>query len=313
MPDLIVLMTSAPATKTTVDWEEMAALSPEWDELAAAVDAGPFQRPGWFEAWLRAFGRGREPKVLAARREGRLVGALPMFRRGGAAVSPTNWHTPSFDAVAADDEAIQALGHELVASVSSRLDLSFLDLERPLARLCLDAAKGAGRRVICRPVLRSPYVQLEGDFDAYEETLETKFRRETARRRRRLEEQGRLEIAFTDGSEELETQLREGFAVEASGWKAEHGSAIASHPETEAFYSDVASWAADRGWLQLGFLRLDGRALAFSFLLVLADTMHVVKVGFDPEYRKFAPGSLLTRASIQRAFEQGLSCYDFLG
>jgi CelD/BcsL family acetyltransferase involved in cellulose biosynthesis len=39
----------------------------------------------------------------------------------------------------------------------------------------------------------------------------------------------------------------------------------------------------------------------------------VVKVGFDPEWRRYAPGTLLTRAAIERAFEQGMTRYDFLG
>jgi CelD/BcsL family acetyltransferase involved in cellulose biosynthesis len=299
---------------STLGWERgIGGVAREWDELADRVEAGPFLRPGWFEAWLRAFERDKEPRVLTGRRDGRLVAAVPVFTRRGLVVSPTNWHTPAFDAVAVDESAARDLARELVRRASSRLDLSFLDAAQPFGETCLEAAEVAGRRVICRPVLRSPYVDLSGDFEAYEAQLETKYRREMKRRRRRLEELGTLELGFTDGRTGLASQLSEGFAIEGSGWKEERGTAIASRPETEGFYGDVASWAADRGWLQLGFLRLDGRAIAFAYLLVADRVMHVVKVGFDPEYRKFAPGSLLTRAAIRRAFDQGLSRYDFLG
>jgi CelD/BcsL family acetyltransferase involved in cellulose biosynthesis len=285
----------------------------EWDELADLVQAGPFQRPGWFQAWLRAFGGAARLHALTARRDGRLVGVLPVLKRRRSAVSPTNWHTPSYDAVALDEDAARQLAHEVVASAASKLDLAFLDLARPFPAACVAAAEDAGRRVIRRPSLRSPYLELEGDFEAYESGLGTKFRRELTRRRRRLEEQGALEVQFTDGRDELDAQLDEGFAIEGSGWKVERGTAIASQAETEALYRDVARWAAGRGWLQLGYLRLDARALAFAYLIVTSGVMHVVKVGFDPEYRRFAPGSLLTREAIKRAFEQGLSRYDFLG
>jgi CelD/BcsL family acetyltransferase involved in cellulose biosynthesis len=41
--------------------------------------------------------------------------------------------------------------------------------------------------------------------------------------------------------------------------------------------------------------------------------VHVVKVGFDPDFARFAVGTLLTHEAIGRAYEQGLEVYDFLG
>jgi CelD/BcsL family acetyltransferase involved in cellulose biosynthesis len=39
----------------------------------------------------------------------------------------------------------------------------------------------------------------------------------------------------------------------------------------------------------------------------------VLKGGFDPEYRRFGPGVVLTYESLARAFASGLSSYEFLG
>src|SRR5207247_10269646 len=71
----------------------------------------------------------------------------------------------------------------------------------------------------------------------------------------------RSTLEVVDGSERLDELLEEGFRVEASGWKSRAGTAIASRPDTRRFYTDVARWASDRGWLRLAFLRLGGRAL----------------------------------------------------
>jgi CelD/BcsL family acetyltransferase involved in cellulose biosynthesis len=60
-------------------------------------------------------------------------------------------------------------------------------------------------------------------------------------------------------------------------------------------------------------VRLDGRAVAFNYSIVLSGTVHVLKVGFDPEFRRFGPGTILTREAIARACEQGMRRYDFLG
>lgn len=286
----------------------------EWDALADATAAGPFVRPGWFDAWTRAFGGGREPRVLTERRDGRLVAVLPLMPGRGGHASATNWHTPAFGAVAADADAARAIAAAALDRSGAWLDCSFLDPGEDFARALLEAGERDGRRVIARPVLRSPYLRLEGDPEAYRRTRPSKFWREIRRRRRRLEdEHGEVVVTFTDGREDLDRLLTEGLAVEGSGWKTERGSAIAQDPATERFYRDVAAWAAQRGWLQLGFVRVAGRAVAFSYSIVLHGTVHVVKVGFDPAFARYAVGTLLTDHAVQRAFEQGMEVYDFLG
>jgi CelD/BcsL family acetyltransferase involved in cellulose biosynthesis len=293
--------------------EDIAAIADDWDALADAMDAGPFVRPGWFRAWASAFAPDAAPGALCVRRDGRLAGVLCVVSGRGAIKSPTNWHTPAYGPVACDADAARELGRAAVERAPSVLDVSFLDPDGPFAQAALDAAGAGRRRVIARPVLRSPYVDLEGDFESFQATLDSKFKREAKRRRRKLEEEGQVTLSFEDGRTDLDRLLDEGFAVEHSGWKAERGTAIAQSPETDRFYRDVAAWAAERGWLQLGFVRLDGRPIAFAYSLVLAGTVHVVKVGFDAELRRYAPGTILTGAAIERAYEQGQARYDFLG
>ena len=47
-----------------------------------------------------------------------------------------------------------------------------------------------------------------------------------------------MELEITDGSADLERLLQEVLTVEASGWKGEAGTAIASRPETRSFYEE---------------------------------------------------------------------------
>jgi CelD/BcsL family acetyltransferase involved in cellulose biosynthesis len=65
--------------------------------------------------------------------------------------------------------------------------------------------------------------------------------------------------------------------------------------------------------LVLAFLRLEGRPLAFDFCIEERGVHYLLKTGYDPAYRSFAPGLLLRRRMIARAFETGLDRYDFLG
>ena len=284
----------------------------EWDQLADRTAAAPFLHAGWIEPWQAAFGSG-EPAYLVTRRGGRLAGVLPLQHRRGTLVSTANWHTPLYGPVVADEAAAADLAAGLLAHAGRRADLWFLDPEAPGFPQLARAAESSGYGTIARTIAQSPYVAVEGSFDGFMAGLDRKFRKEIGRLRRRLEEQGSVEAAFEDGSDGLEDLLTDGFRLEGSGWKAEQGSAIASDPKREGFYRQVARWAAERGWLRLAFLRLDGRPIAFDFGLEAHGVFYIPKGGFDVEYRKHGPGHLLTHAGIERAFELGLSSYELLG
>jgi CelD/BcsL family acetyltransferase involved in cellulose biosynthesis len=283
----------------------------EWDALADRSDSGPFVRPGWFEAWARAFSS-QKPFVVTVRRHGRLAGALPVLpTRMGTTRSPTNWHTPLYGPVYEDVDAARELADRIVAAGGASVDLKYLASDDPFAGAYAEAARARGYKVISRSALRSPYIDLVGDMESFEASLPKKFRKELDRRKRRLTEQGEVSIAFGGAGGSLDELLDEGFAIEGSGWKK--GTALAEDAAAASFYREVAHWAAGRGWLHLGMLRLDGRPIAFSFCLAANGSMNVVKVGFDPAFRRYAPGSILTEATIASAFEAGLARYDFLG
>jgi CelD/BcsL family acetyltransferase involved in cellulose biosynthesis len=287
-------------------------LAREWDELADRLGAVPWLRPGWMGAWWRAFGRG-SMTVLTLTHNGRLVGAVSLERRNGSLASMSNWHTPAFGVLAEDEGAASELMRAAFAAGGRRVTLSFVPADDPSLAACLSAGSAAGYRLIVRSLERSPYVVVDGEWDAYLSRRPAKLLRELRRRRRRLHERGSLTFELADGTERLDGLLDEGFRVEAAGWKGQKGTAIASHPATRGFYTSVARWAAERGWLRLGFLRLDGRAIAFDFSVEQGGTLYLLKTGYDEAYRGFAPGMIIRQEMLCRAFSSRLSRYEFLG
>lgn len=57
--------------------EAARAITREWDELAARLDASLYSTPSWCEVWWRHYGAGRELRVFAVRDGDELVGVLP--------------------------------------------------------------------------------------------------------------------------------------------------------------------------------------------------------------------------------------------
>lgn len=289
---------------------EVAPLAEEWDALADRVAAVPWVRPGWIDAWWRAFGSG-SLDVVAIRRDGALVAVLPLVQRSGALASPTNWHTPGFAVVAADEDAAREAVAAALALRPSRLDLSFLACGS--ARAPADEARSRGYHVHSRLLMRSPYVEIEGDWETFARSHARKRLKDLGRVRRKLEADGPLELEVADGSARLDALLEEGFAVEHSGWKLENGTAIVSRPETRRFYEDVARWSAERGWLRLFFLRSCGRAIAFEYTLASGGSIYDVKGGIDPAYRKVSPGVQTLARMLEHAFANGYRTFELLG
>jgi CelD/BcsL family acetyltransferase involved in cellulose biosynthesis len=299
---------------TTVEiHQRIEPLVGEWELLARQANASPFLWPGWVEAWWHAFGAG-QLQILTAHQHGRLVGVLPLHRLGGALSSTTNAHTPLFGFLAANEGAAEKLVQALFSQKPCRINLSFLlpdDTGVSLARAAADAER---YRVLPESIRGLPYVAIDGtSWDEYEKGLSKRHRGDVHRQRRRLEKQGHLTLDVRDGTEGLDELLEEGFGVEGSGWKDAEGTSIRAHPATLRFYTEVARWASERGWLRLGFLRLDGRTLAFDYLLELNRTYYGLKTGYDPAYGRFSPGKVLRYLMIARAFSQGLAAYELLG
>jgi CelD/BcsL family acetyltransferase involved in cellulose biosynthesis len=296
----------------TVDVHDaIAPLDAAWEALADRVGATPFARPGWFDAWWTAFGAG-DPLVATVTRGGRLVGVLPLCRRPGVLASPTNAHTPAFGVLAEDAAALAALVSWLFAQRPRRVQLDYLDADDPgVPELCRAAAR-SGHRVLRTVVQRSPYaVLIPGE--EIDRRLTGKAARNLRRNLRRLREAGRVEVRVHTTPSRPDALLEEGFRVESSGWKADRGTAILSSPATRRFYLAVARWAAGAGLLRLGFLRLDGRAIAFAFALQDRTALYLLKGGYDPAYSRFAPGKLLFRSLMAEAVASGARRFELLG
>lgn len=282
-------------------------LSREWDSLADSLNASPFLRPGWILAWWSAFGSGRL-SLVQSRRGSSLEGLLPVARHLGATRSPTNWHTPEFGPLCAEDGA-DALLAQLFSRRSRTVELGWVTAGSAVLNWLERAATDAGYAVSLRARERSPIVHLDGDWQAYERSLSGNLRRDLGRRRRRLEELGEVTLDVRSSPEGLE----EAFSLEALGWKGSRQTAMSSRPHTARFYREIARWATERGWLRLIFLRVGGRPLAFHFALETAETYYALKGGFDPSFSPYSPGALMIHATLERAFREGLRRYELLG
>lgn len=282
------------------------ALAPEWDRLAAPAGV-PFLLHDWVRCWWEAFGGSKTLAVCTVWEGDELTGVFPLCRRGEQLEVMKNVHSPVYRPLARDEDTLRALCAAAVEASGGFLLVAHLPDGDPSIPLLVELASRDGEQTLLERQHVSPIVRLDG-FE-----LARKTRKELARLRRRLEEEHEVVFSVLEPPADLEAELREGFAVEASGWKGQRRTAIALAPETDRFYRLVAEAFAARGELRLASVRADGRMVAFDLCLVHAGRLWIPKGGYDEAFRRFAPGLLLTLAEIDRASELGLDAVELLG
>lgn len=298
---------------STVEWlrgvGDFEALSSEWDDLLP-VDAEPFDLNGWYAAWWKAFGEG-ELAVCIVRRDGVLVAGMPLQREGRSLKSLVNGHSASTRPLARDEEALDVLVAAIVAARGSELELKGLRDDDAASRRFRAAATHLPFSV--DPAQSSPYVGVVGEFEDWCKANKKRWRAPLEQKRRKMEREYDAEIVPFGKVADLEAELAEGVALEASGWKGDGGTAIESSSRTLRFYRDIAEFFQARGELRFSWIRLDGTPVAFDFCILYGNRLFTLKSAYDEKFKNFAPGLVRQLAEIERCFELGIERLELLG
>jgi CelD/BcsL family acetyltransferase involved in cellulose biosynthesis len=312
------------------DLDAFSELKDEWGELLARCPhRTPFLTHEWMMTWWNYFGVGRELCILALRENGRLVAIAPLMKYWGwfydrylkipARIIETmaNYHSNRVDLIYAEfrDEYLTKLWEYLL----TQKGWDFLRLY-PLPANSPTVA-GLRRLVDHQPVRAafvrdqtSPYLIIQNDWNTYARQLPYQVKRKVRKAERLISEVDLKTEIFTQDAD-LDAIMSQLFAVAEKGWAGEQQTAISSTAQLRGFYTDLAHVARRQGWLYLCLLRLGEQAVAYEYNLRYGQTAYNLKLGFDPAFAHYSPGSVLRYSVLSNAFQNGhrLSEFDFLG
>jgi len=293
---------------------ELDCLQSRWD-LSALDHASPMLHYDWARICADVFCPGCELHIVVAG-DGRPTGIAPLFvPRGGLKrlefLGATELFEP-VDFLCADAAAATRLANALV---DTGLPVLFnrISADSPTVAAMRDAYRGRGVLII-RPADDYPYIALDDTWTSPEANLNSGRRSDLRRAHRIAASMGEVSaLVLSPKPAELRPLLEEAYRVEAGGWKARQGSALATDAMRGSFYSRYAAAACGRGSLRLCFLRIGGRAAAVQLAIEAGNSFWLLKIGYSDEFARCSPGMLLTRETIRYAAAAGLSSYEFLG
>jgi CelD/BcsL family acetyltransferase involved in cellulose biosynthesis len=172
------------------------------------------------------------------------------------------------------------------------LVLDDVRLDWPAWRAFVVAAERSGRVFEERDIVMRAGVSPRHDAPPVRGKVAQNLRRCAAR----LSKLGAWSVSTPDDPESARAGLEALLAVEASGWKGEQGTALASRPETLAFARQAFDPENRRPAPRFSVLALDGRPIAVSMHLIGHDHAANLKCAYDEEFAACSPGVLLDAA-----------------
>lgn len=286
---------------TRVAEEDFDAVAEEWRGLQDAV-GNPFGTWEWAAAWRDHLAEGELVVHGCRRLDGTIAALLPLEVRREGPLRVARW-----------------LGH----GPADQLGPVCRPVDRPAAARSLRALARAGEwdllnaealpaeagweRLLDAPVIAreaSPRLCLarHGTWEAWLSSRSTNFRNQVRRRERRLAREHELTIR-RGGAADIDTVID----LHETRWA---GDSTAFAGARAGFHRDFASRAAERGWLRIWLLELDGHPAAAWYGLRFAGREWFYQSGRDPS-ADGSVGFVLLAHTIREAFADGCSEYRF--
>ena len=312
----MTVMTHTPVVETVSSAAAFEELAEEWDDLVREMPRpSPFLLHAWLSEWWRHYGDDEALAVHVVRRDGRLLGALPLVVgvKSGARVVRFMGGRQSvladlLLATDADDSVPGLLAERLAESDHHLVDLYGI----PAGSRIVAALAPRELHVITR--IEAPVLDLLPSWaSVYEARTSAKTRSLHRRRRRQLAALGQLEVSVAETPAQLEAALEDAFRLHALRWAGRPDGSGFVTATGMRFHRAVLPRLAELGIPRIVTLRLDGQAIAFHYFFAFAGCMYVHRLAFDPSLSRYSPGLVNTLDTIQIASDEGLTRVEFLG
>jgi len=335
----IIEVPSAMRTEVVRDAPGLLRLRSQWSALCREARAGClFLSPEWLMPWWEHFGEGREPCCIALFEGERLVGLLPLFaervRVAGMPATRVAFMGDGatgcdyLDILAAPGREVEVRAAALETMGELRWDLCDLDglwRDSPTAlhlaqvfpnrRAVRSSSAGLGgpaTEVVRDARLRfvCPNIPLAGTYAEY---LQGLGRRENLRRREKwLFRQPGVSIEVARTPQDSRVAVEHFLELHRARWSVEGGSDGLSDARHEEFHRAAVQKLAEAGWLRMYTLFAARRPVASVYGVVHGGKFLYYQSGYDPAWASKSVGLVLLARTVQDAYQEGLTEFDFL-
>ena len=304
------------------DLQTLSGFVPAWEELAtSALEPNVFYEHWMLLPALEAFGGGKDISIVLALMHDphnadappKLGGLFPLERirnfRNLKVSALSLWRHPHCylctPLVRADtaDECVAELFRWLRSgdASASLIELGCISGDGPFHKMLVDLSNELGLLSGTTDIFtRGLWREGRDKGTDPELAVSGELRRRLRRKEKRLSERGRVEHLVMQPEDDIGRWIDEFLRIEASGWKGQRGSALASSEGDRRYFTEIATSAFHRGRLLMLGLNFDGRPIARRCAFIAGEGSFAFKTAYDEEFADFSPGAMLEMDSIRQ-------------
>jgi CelD/BcsL family acetyltransferase involved in cellulose biosynthesis len=303
-----------PQVRLIEDPRALAGLEDLWNALGSGLSS-PMQHFSWTAAALETVCTADRLRFVLLR-QGPSAALAPLVRSPGwlpvlRVIGVSRLGEP-MDFLYSDEAALDALAVALCRAGDPLCLEHLLDDTRVLP--ALERAYAGRGWIRVDPMNACPVVPLHAGWQDPMSQFNAGRRSDFRRSQRHAEKHGRVGYeVLSPAPGEVDGLLDEAYAVETRSWKGHAGTDLLTDRPLGDFYRRVARSASERGDLRIGFMRIDGRAVAMQVMVEHARRLWLLKIGYDEGFARCSAGNLLMLEAIGHAAQRGLVACEFLG
>jgi CelD/BcsL family acetyltransferase involved in cellulose biosynthesis len=159
---------------------------------------------------------------------------------------------------------------------------------------------------------RSPYISINCNWADYYGALGKNIRSDVRRRLNHLARMGKAEFVRLHEVDDVPDTLGMIKEIHVKCRRARGEISWYTNENRFRFASLILKRFSERKWLDIVYLKLNGKIVAYYFGFVYDNIVYFWNTGFDPEFSSVGPGKLLLHYWIQDSFARGYSQFDFM-
>lgn len=300
--------------------EDFFSLKKEWGKLAEArKQKTAFLTWEWLYAWWKNYGGKKELWLLTVWREDQLLGAAPLMlgikkRFGLSFRHLQSLGKPNIDewdilAVSNPEEVVKAVFNYIKENKNQWDSIEFCELntESSMFPLIKDQFNSLDLHVL-HSTNEHYYISTAGDWEDYWNSLSKNTRDSINKRYKQGKKEYNLEFEHVCGKNVTWEHFETIFSINEKGrypekYRSKH---------ERSFLKDLMEGMQERQWLEVFFLHMDNKPIAFDYGFNMDGNFEDWRTGYDMDYSTQAAGKLLLYLMLKQQFENNNYNFDFL-
>ncbi|MBW4933388.1 GNAT family N-acetyltransferase [Marinobacter sp. F4206] len=268
-------------------------------------------------AWWKAFAVDMKMEFRCAYKDGVLVGIAPLVRTReryrGVPITlvklAANGHSP-YSSIVVDSSLTTSEAEQVYAALtqitSREVGLFFkIDQASELKRFLTDRSKPGHERVLEKPSLRTPVVDIEGSWSEFYQSRSRSLKKSLNHKLNRFRKNGDFTIDHEKITGADQPIIDELIAISANSWKSSIGNDLRSNQRSRHFLLNLVGSFGKSGGLSAWIVRHKDTPVAFELHLTFDNVVYPIRADYDDRFKAYSPGSVLEYSALKSLFEMG--------